>query len=82
MLFMASNMALPPPGKAYELWIIPMTGAPIPAGVFKPDEHGNAMMMDHPLPAGIQAKAFAVTMEREEGAETPTMPILIMGQGE
>ena len=82
MLFMASNMALPPPGKAYELWIIPMQGAPIPAGVFKPDEHGNAMMMDHPMPAGVVAKAFAVTMEREEGAETPTMPILIMGQGE
>lgn len=82
MLFMASNMAPPPPGKAYELWIIPVMGAPIPAGVFKPDEHGNAMMMDHPMPAGIEAKAFAVTMEKEEGSETPTMPILIMGQGE
>jgi len=82
MLFMASNMAPPPPGKAYELWIIPVMGAPIPAGVFKPDEHGNAMMMDHPMPSGIEAKAFAVTMEEEAGSETPTMPILIMGQGE
>jgi hypothetical protein len=82
MLFMASNMAMPPEGKAYELWIIPKSGAPIPAGVFKPDEHGNAVMMDHPMPPGVEAKAFAVTMEKEEGANTPTMPILIMGAGE
>jgi anti-sigma-K factor RskA len=82
MLFMASNMAMPPAGKAYELWIIPMAGAPVPAGMFKPDEHGNAVMMDHPMPPGVEAKAFAVTMEKEEGANTPTMPILIMGAGE
>jgi anti-sigma-K factor RskA len=81
MLFMASNMSMPPPGMAYELWIIPMKGAPIPAGVFKPDEHGNAVMMDHPMPPDVEAKAFAVTMEKEEGSNTPTMPILIMGQG-
>jgi anti-sigma-K factor RskA len=54
-------------------------GSPIPAGVFKPDEHGNAVMMDHPMPPGVEAKAFAVTMENEEGSNTPTMPILIMG---
>jgi anti-sigma-K factor RskA len=82
MLFMASNMAAPPPGMAYELWIIPMKGDPIPAGVFKPDEHGNAIMMDHPMPPGVETKAFAVTMEKEEGAYKPTMPILIMGVGE
>jgi anti-sigma-K factor RskA len=82
MLFMASNMAPPPPGKAYELWIIPKSGDPVPAGVFKPDEHGNAVMMDHPMPPGVEAKAFAVTMEKEEGADKPTMPILIVGAGE
>jgi anti-sigma-K factor RskA len=82
MMFIASNMAQPPSGKAYELWIIPTQGNPIPAGVFKPDEHGNAVMMDHPMPAGVEAKAFAVTLEKEEGSDTPTMPILIMGAGE
>lgn len=82
MMFIASNMAPPPPGKAYELWIIPAKGAPIPAGVFKPDEHGNVVMLDHPLPPMVEAKAFAVTMEKEEGSDTPTMPILMIGQGE
>ena len=61
MMFMASNLAPLPEGKAYELWIIPAKGAPIAAGVFKPDEHGNAVMMDHTMPEGVEAKAFAIT---------------------
>ena len=80
MMFMASNMPQVPAGKAYELWIIPMNGAPMPAGVFKPDEHGNAMMMDHKMPAGVEAKAFAITVENEEGSDKPTSPIMLMGE--
>jgi anti-sigma-K factor RskA len=79
MVFMASNLPAVPEGKAYELWIIPANGAPIPAGVFKPDEHGNAIMMDHRLPEGVTAKAFAITLEKEEGSDKPTSPILLMG---
>jgi anti-sigma-K factor RskA len=80
MMFMASNLPAVPAGKAYELWIIPMKGAPMAAGVFKPDEHGNAMMMDHKMPAGVEAKAFAVTVENEEGSDRPTSPIMLMGE--
>ena len=80
MMFMVSNLPTLPAGKAYELWIIPMQGAPMAAGVFKPDEHGNAMMMDHKMPAGVEAKAFAVTVESEEGSDKPTSPIMLMGE--
>jgi anti-sigma-K factor RskA len=79
MMFMASNLPAVPEGKAYELWVIPAQGAPIAAGVFKPDEHGNAMMMDHEMPAGVVAKAFAITVEKEEGSDKPTSPIVLMG---
>jgi anti-sigma-K factor RskA len=82
MMFMASNLAMPPTGKAYELWIIPAKGGPVPAGVFKPDEHGYAVMMDHKMPEGVEAKAFAITLENEEGSDKPTSPILLMGTGE
>lgn len=82
LIFIANNMPVPPPQKAYELWLIPKTGAPIPAGVFKPDAHGSATVINPPLPAGTEAKAFAITMEPEEGSTTPTMPILMMGAGE
>lgn len=80
-MLVASNLAPLPPGKAYELWLIPMEGEPMPAGMFKPDEHGNAMMMDHAMPDGVVAKAFAVTLEDEAGSDKPTSPILIVGQG-
>ncbi len=82
LLFMANNMPALPPQKAYELWLIPMQGAPIPAGMFKPDARGSATVMNPPLPAGMEAKAFAVTVENEAGASTPTMPIVMMGTGE
>ena len=82
LLFMANNLPALPPQKAYELWLIPMEGAPIPAGVFKPDAHGSATVVNPPLPSNMEAKAFAITVENEAGATTPTMPIVMMGTGE
>jgi len=82
LVFVANNMPALPPQKAYELWLIPAQGAPIPAGVFKPDAHGSATVVNPPLPPGMEAKAFAITVENEAGATTPTMPIVMMGTGE
>src|SRR5262245_9244054 len=70
LLLIASNMPALPPQKAYELWLIPANGsAPIPAGVFKPDARGNAMVVNPPLPPGVEAKAFAITIESEQGSQ-------------
>lgn len=82
LVFLANNMPPLAPQKAYELWLIPTSGAPIPAGVFKPDAHGSASVVNPPLPSGVEAKAFAITVENEAGASTPTMPIVMMGAGE
>jgi hypothetical protein len=82
LVFVANNMPVLPPQKAYELWLIPAQGAPIPAGVFKPDAHGSATLVNPPLPTGTEAKAFAITVENEGGSATPTMPIVMMGTGE
>jgi len=78
----ANNMPVLPPQKAYELWLIPVQGAPIPAGVFKPDARGSATVVNPPLPAGTEAKAFAITVENEAGSSAPTSAILMMGTGE
>jgi hypothetical protein len=82
LVFLANNMPALPAGKAYELWLIPANGAPIPAGVFKPDARGSASVVNPMLPAAVEAKAFAITVENETGANTPTMPIVMMGAGE
>jgi hypothetical protein len=50
--------------------------------VFKPDVHGSGSVVNPPLPAGTEAKAFAITVENEAGAAAPTTPILMMGAGE
>jgi len=82
LIFIASNLPAVPAQKAYELWLIPNSGAPIPAGVFKPDAHGSAAVVNPPLPPGVEAKAFAITIEPEAGSMTPTMPIVMLGAGE
>ena len=80
LMFLASNFAPLPPKKAYELWILPTSGAsPIPAGVFKPDAGGSATVLMPSLPKDLGAKAFAITIEPEAGSSTPTMPILLAG---
>ena len=82
LIFIASNMPALPPQKAYELWLIPKQGAPIPAGVFKTDSRGSALVVEPPLPEGTEAKAFAITVEPEAGSSTPTMPIVMLGSGD
>jgi hypothetical protein len=36
-------------------------------------------MMQVSVPSGMQAKAFAVTIEKAEGSNTPTMPMVMLG---
>ena len=80
LYFQASNLAPIASNKTYELWVIPANGqAPIPAGLFRPDSSGNASVMLPALPSGVPAKAFGVTLEDAQGAQTPTMPILLSG---
>ena len=82
LIFLASNLEPLQPAKTYELWLIPAAAGqnPIPAGTFRPDERGNASVIMPPLPKGVEAKAFGVTVEDEGGATTPTMPILLVGE--
>jgi len=80
LIFQANNLAQLDESKTYELWVIPANGgAPIPAGLFRPDATGSASVVLPPLPTGVPAKAFGVTVEKAEGSTTPTAPILLAG---
>lgn len=77
LVFLASNMAPLPEQKIYELWLIPKSGAPIPAGLFKPNANGSATIVKPQIPAGVEAKTFAITIEPREGSPAPTtQPIM------
>ena len=80
LVFLANNLDPLQPAKTYELWVIPADGrAPIAAGTFKPDARGNAIVMLPELSAGIEAKAFGVTIEDGAGSTVPTAPIILKG---
>jgi hypothetical protein len=81
LVFVASNLRPVPKNKTYELWLIPANGkAPIPAGLFRPDAKGSASVVMPPLPEGVDARSFGVTVEVAEGTSTPTLPIVMAGQ--
>ncbi len=84
LIFLASNLPPLPQEKIYELWLFPANGgAPIAAGLFKPDANGSATVVNPPLPEGVEAKNFAVTLEPESGPhEAPRGTPVIMGTGE
>ena len=65
--------------KCYELWLLPQNGNPISAGVFNSQSSGEACVVLPKIPAGIHAKAFAVTIESAGGAPRPTGPKLQIG---
>lgn len=80
LMLQASNMRPLAANKTYELWVIPEKGAPIPAGLFRPDATGSGSVVMPPMiPPGTAAKAFAITIEDAGGSATPTMPIVLSG---
>jgi anti-sigma-K factor RskA len=76
ILLMASNLEPIPDDKVYQLWLLPANGhPPMPAGTFRIDSKGNSMMLHAMETEGIDAKAFAITVEPVGGSTTPTPPI-------
>ena len=78
VLLLASNLSPAPSGKAYEMWVIPRGGKPVPAGLFQSAPDGTAL---HIQPGAIDVSAtgaVAVTLENEAGAPQPTSQPLIV----
>jgi anti-sigma-K factor RskA len=79
LVFTASNLPAPPPGRAYQLWVLTKQPAPISAGLLTPDASGrvNARFdtpLDLPRPV-----AMAVTLEPDGGVPAPTGDKYLVG---
>jgi anti-sigma-K factor RskA len=82
VLLLANNLEAIPADKRYQLWLIPANGsAPMPAGLLRVEPDGSAMMMHTMETPGVEAKAFAVTIEPLHGSNTPTMPLVMAPAG-
>lgn len=78
VLLIASNLPPAPPGKVYEMWIIPRSGNPVAAGLFQSESGGTAMHLDRGPVDPAATQAVAVTLENEGGANQPTSQPLIV----
>lgn len=77
VLVWANNLPEPPAKMAYELWLLPVSGKPMPCGTFKTDWRGHSMKLLGTGYNGVSAKGFAVTMEPESGSPWPTSQVLL-----
>jgi anti-sigma-K factor RskA len=79
LVFYAADLTRLPSDQTYQLWLVPTQGKPISAGIFKTDLHGNGEVLLPPLPRGVSAKAFAVTIEPSGGEPQPTGRKVLIG---
>jgi anti-sigma-K factor RskA len=63
-----------PAGRTFQLWIVPRQGAPISAGLFRPDAAGAVVHIAAVKARFAEAAALAVTNEPAGGRPTPTLP--------
>ena len=75
-ILLARGLPEAPPGKAYQIWYI-VDNKPLPGRTFKMDSTGHGMLEDDLPASALKAAVFAITMESESGASTPTSAILL-----
>jgi anti-sigma-K factor RskA len=68
-----------PASQVYQLWLVPVNGAPISAGVFIPPAPGQSHLFSAEIPGNAEPKAFAVTIEPAGGVPQPTGPKVLLG---
>jgi hypothetical protein len=66
----AANLPSITADRTFEMWVIPQSGKPIPAGTFRGEREGVAIYV-HPGPVSAAA-AVAVTVEPAGGSPQPT----------
>ena len=73
----SGQIAPAPQDKSYQLWLVPLSGAPVDAGLVAPNQENGAVVVH--LTPGLVAKEFAVTLEPAGGKPQPTGPMVLVG---
>jgi anti-sigma-K factor RskA len=79
LVFTASNLPAPPPGRAYQLWVLTAQPAPISAGMLALDASGRVNARFDTPPDLPRPVAMAVTLEPEGGVPSPTGAKYLVG---
>jgi anti-sigma-K factor RskA len=78
LVFTASNLPLPSPGRQYQLWVIPKGETPVSAGMIDLESSGLAIALADPTVAS-RIGTVAVTLEVAGGAAQPTTDPVLVG---
>ncbi|MGA9852628.1 MAG: anti-sigma factor [Gammaproteobacteria bacterium] len=70
----------PPPGKSYELWMLPGTGKPVAMGLMNSEGLASASVNPEVIAALANAKGLAISVEPYGGSSTgqPTGPVIFV----
>lgn len=83
IVLIAANLPSIPADRIFEMWVIPQSGAPIPAGTFRAGagtgEQDSAVYV-RPGPVPSSAAAVAVTVEPAAGSTKPTTTPFIVSR--
>ena len=79
LLFAANDLPPLPPDRVYQVWLL-TRGAPVSAGLFRPDEQGNVTAAFNPIPNAPVPVGFAVSLEPDGGVPAPTGAIYLATQ--
>lgn len=71
----------PPPGKSYELWMLPKSGKPVSLGLMNSTGSAHEFLTPEMLAALTRAKGLAISVEPAGGSPTgePTGPVIFTG---
>ena len=78
LLFAASQLPPLPAGRTYQVWFL-TPGAPISAGLIKPDQTGRVTAAFDVPPGAASPKGLAVSIEPDGGVPAPTGALYLVG---
>jgi anti-sigma-K factor RskA len=78
LVFVGSRLPQLAANQTFELWVVPRSGAPKPAGLFRPNGFGDSVHISTEAVDPSQAQAVAVSVEPLKGSSVPTRIILVV----
>ena len=79
LLFAATNLPAIPNDRTYQVWFL-TPGAPVSAGLLRPDAQGNATVAFDVAASVPNPTGMAVSLEPEGGVPAPTGAIYLVTQ--
>jgi hypothetical protein len=79
LILLVSDLPTVSSEKTYQFWLLQERGAPVSAGTFRPDDRGNAAVIQSSFRSGLEVNDFGISVEQRGGADAPTGAMILKG---